>query len=333
MIVRHFGLAFGFIVVTFLPRASLATTRPASVPRDYVFIPGGWTHPSCIHEVPNGAEINGGDVSLNGVPVAHYEPCAYTPIAASGVEGTRVDGSDVAATPASVGSGNGPASYGGWVEDTVQFTPSSQVISWLNENFYVPYPPSQNGATLYYFPGLQSTVTSPCGILQPVLQYGVSPAGGGNYWAIGSWWWSVPWQYHTGLSQVNTNDEIFGEMSTSGACSPNCGFHYLVKAEDTNSGAIQQFYANSSCQWNAVFPAVFEVDTGHPLSNCNQLPASVQTSFTGLQMWTGPATAPWTAYNSMAYAPLQQFPIGTSSPVCSWSITELLSTGSTTLWQ
>jgi len=57
--------------------------------------------------------------------------------------------------------------------------------------------------TLYFWQGLQanpgSTFHPPpdagglpplnCGILQPVLQWGNSPAGGGESWGFAAWWW------------------------------------------------------------------------------------------------------------------------------------------------
>ena len=47
-----------------------------------------------------------------------------------------------------------------------------------------PAPATQNGQTIFLFPGIQNSTM----IYQPVLQWGPSAAGGGNYWAVASWY-------------------------------------------------------------------------------------------------------------------------------------------------
>src|ERR1700733_9322953 len=54
---------------------------------DWVQVPGELIRPDCVHEVPNGATVEvgsdgqiSGDVSLNGVLVAHYDDCSEAPI-------------------------------------------------------------------------------------------------------------------------------------------------------------------------------------------------------------------------------------------------------------
>jgi len=50
----------------------------------------------------------------------------------------------------------------------------------------VPSNPSDNGALIYLFNGIEPSNFS--AILQPVLQYGSNGAFGGNYWVIASWY-------------------------------------------------------------------------------------------------------------------------------------------------
>ena len=186
----HAGL---LIALGLIPSPLSAST---TIPPGYVSAPGGWTHPSCIHEVPNGATIDGerGDVLVNGSIVAHYDPCAYRPVSAPG----RPALNDAPSTTPASGDArmNGPA-YGGWVENTYQSAPAGQSFDWVSSTMVVPFAPTQQtGETLYYFSGLQSSLDNDCGILQPVLQWGVSPAGGycsppwiPCYWSVASWWW------------------------------------------------------------------------------------------------------------------------------------------------
>jgi hypothetical protein len=193
-----------------------AATRP--IPAEYVQTPSGWAHPSCIHEVPSGAVVDDqrGDVSLDGKVIAHYDPCPYAPV----FDAAITDGPTGAR-----GDVQGPGNYSGWVEYTQQNAPSGDTWSWVEDTMWVPPAPAQTSGTLYYFPGLQPSISNPaggCGILQPVMQWGGSPAGGGSYWSIGAWWWSVNGSnngYHSGLSTVSTNDQVSGQMTeTSRAC-------------------------------------------------------------------------------------------------------------------
>ncbi|KAJ7820546.1 hypothetical protein B0H13DRAFT_2130062 [Mycena leptocephala] len=47
-------------------------------------------------------------------------------------------------------------------------------------------PTTDHGQTIFYFNALQPNASS--AILQPVLQYGPSNAGGGSFWAVASWY-------------------------------------------------------------------------------------------------------------------------------------------------
>lgn len=73
----------------------------------------------------------------------------------------------------------------GWITYTYWNSPSSTPISYFNTNWTVPPAPATvSGQVLFLFNGLQNSSY----ILQPVLQWGVSAAGGGDYWAIANWY-------------------------------------------------------------------------------------------------------------------------------------------------
>lgn len=278
----------------------------APVPKDYVFTPGGWTHPSCVHEVPEGAVIDGdhGDMMMDGKVVAHYEPCRYPPKPM-----TRRS------------SLTGPASFGGWVEDTFQFAPAGQTFDYASSVITVPPAPStKTPQTLYYFSGLQSSLDGNCGIIQPVLQWGKSPAGGGSFWGIASWWWSNTNQFHSALSRVNSGDAIFGGMSALGATQGA----WNIQAFDQTTRAQQTINLITACRFNLAFPAVFEVDGGSPITTCSQVPS--KTVFTQIGLGDG-----WPSLNFLTYAPTNQIRIGAAQPSCGWAITNGSQT--TTLFQ
>jgi hypothetical protein len=97
-------------------------------------------------------------------------------------------------------------------------------------------PASSQGQLLYLFTGLVNTWSPPLAaplsddrlkahlglelvgvaedIIQPVLQWGVGPAGGGAYWSIASWYVSDV-AIHSQLTQTTTGHKIVGTMHKS----------------------------------------------------------------------------------------------------------------------
>jgi hypothetical protein len=75
---------------------------------------------------------------------------------------------------------------GGWVGWAQWKNNSGSPIVHFSTTWDVPPPPlTSNGQLIYIFNGLE-----PAGknwIIQPVLQWGSSPAGGGEFWAITNW--------------------------------------------------------------------------------------------------------------------------------------------------
>jgi hypothetical protein len=143
---------------------------------NWVQVPGELIRPDCVHEIPNGANVeiaNGqitGDVTLNGVVIAHYDACPEDAIS------TRHQGrtQNLDQRP----SGNGWVEQAQW--DVVNHNVDSLEGSWI-----VPTKPSQDGGVLYLFNGIEPS--SQKYILQPALQYGYKGYFGGNYWTMASW--------------------------------------------------------------------------------------------------------------------------------------------------
>jgi len=79
----------------------------------------------------------------------------------------------------------------GWVEFAHWWSP--EAITSLSGTWIVPPPPvATDSQTLFLFLGLQDDSTYVTELLQPVLQWGRSPAGGGAYWSLSCWYLHVP---------------------------------------------------------------------------------------------------------------------------------------------
>ena len=107
---------------------------------------------------------------------------------------------------------DGWQTYAWW--DSGASTPiTSFVTTWT-----VPQAPSTNsGQVVFLFNGIQNTGQD-LGILQPVLQWGVSAAGGGNVWSVASWYVTSGGQaFHTTLVPVSTGTVLVGRMTQTGS--------------------------------------------------------------------------------------------------------------------
>lgn len=102
--------------------------------------------------------------------------------------------------------------FSGWTNN------SGIPISLFRTTWTVPpAPATEDGQLIYLFNGLEDAPNTV--ILQPVLQWGTSPAGGGNHWAVANWYVGGPGgglAFHGPLVQVNEGDVLQGIMRLSG---------------------------------------------------------------------------------------------------------------------
>src|SRR5450755_92079 len=209
-----------------IAQAQTPSSAAAAKHSGWVQIPGELIRPDCVHEIPKGATVevaNGqvtGDVTLNGALYAHYDACSEAAV----VTRRRTEKSS-----------NAPGTGNGWVEADAWQAPltSSDNIDYLGGTWMVPTYPLLDGAVIYLFNGIEPANGS--WILQPVLQFGVSPAGGGNYWAIASWLVSADQAFFSPLETVYPGNTISGytEMTTTSGSTK----YWQVVAQDTTTGA------------------------------------------------------------------------------------------------
>jgi len=235
---------------------------------DWVQVPGELIRPDCVHEIPNGAMIETGsdgqptgDISLDGVLIAHYDACPEAPIVTRAL-GRSKDLED------------DPGTQNGWVEGSQWLLSlgSGDNVDLQDGFWTVPTDPLGNGALIYLFNGIEPSDFS--AVLQPVLQYGVGNAGGGNYWAIASWYVGSS-VFHSGLETVNPGDQIYGY--TQMTADSNGTLSWKVDAEDKTSGAFSYItIQNSGEQWTWALAGILEV---YGVTSCNDLPADKKVTF------------------------------------------------------
>jgi len=251
---------------------------------DYVQVPGKLMRADCVHEIPSGAKVvigaNGeptGDVLLKGKLFAHYDACSEAPISTRHVAAETKEFSAEELK-------KGPVpSFNGWVEDSQESLSlaSSDNIDWESGEWYVPSAPSvSSGQTVFLFNGIAPTAQD--WILQPVLQYGVSAAGGGNYWAIASWFVGTGGAWHSPLETVNAGDTLYGytEQTATGST-----LDYNSEAYDLTSGAYSWISIYSTgLHWTVAYEGVLEV---YSVNTCSELPASGYAYFFDNYVYNG----------------------------------------------
>jgi hypothetical protein len=137
----------------------------------------------------------------------------------------------------------------GWLTFTYWHNNSNNPITYFSTSWIVPSPPTTNSNQLIYlFNGLESS--SPNYILQPVLQWGISPAGGGNYWSITNWyvWGSSSTQYfHGSLIKVSPGTSLQGVIKLTSDSSNT--FSYNSSFTGYSSGSELQVNNGPQLNW------------------------------------------------------------------------------------
>jgi hypothetical protein len=225
----------------------------SAVPDGYVATPAGWYHRSCVPEIEEGARIGkGGLVTRKDGTTYQLAKCQYPRY-----------GNGPAATVSSTAAAT--ATYTGYVE-FAYVAQTGVFYDGLTANWVVPPAPlAAYGGNQFYaaFPGLQETVGNV--ILQPAIQYGVTGAGGGQYWAMASWQCGDPWGNcpHTPLTRINAGDSMFGSVIASNCANGDCDWTITVRdvttgqervlpvttteAHELAVGGAVEVWNNSSC--------------------------------------------------------------------------------------
>jgi hypothetical protein len=268
-----FGMS-GILSAQAMPKPQTYQDLRAAHP-DWVQVPGKLMRADCVHEVPNGARIvmgnDGqptGDVMLNGQLYAHYDTCSEAPISTRHLAAAPGTPTQAPGTPSPT---TGPP-FSGWVEDSQEQLSlvTGDQISFESGIYNVPSAPSATGGTVFIFNGIAPAAQN--WILQPVLQYGVSAAGGGNYWAAASWLVGPGVTMFSPLITVSAGDLFMGWSEEVGD-----GSEFGAEAYDNNTYADSELVIQNSGQhWTLAYEGVLEV---YNVTSCSQLPASGSVYF------------------------------------------------------
>ena len=170
---------------------------------------------------------------------------------------------------------------------------SGTPISSFTTRWLVPNPPvSQDDQLIYLFNGLENAANNV--ILHPVLLWGNSPIGGGNYWAIANWYVGSPdsgLAFHGPLIPVAVGVKLEGVMTLTtqngGTFNYNSGFTgYAADLPVTDVDELVWAVETLEC---------------YRLKQFSDYPTSQLTAMGAIEIKVGGAEAAiqWTPYNAV----------------------------------
>jgi hypothetical protein len=180
----------------------------------------------------------------------------------------------------------------GFVVDASWANQTGTPITYFATSWEVPPPPATwNGQTIFLFNGIQDATNTH--ILQPVLQWGTSGAGGGEYWSIACWYAENGPSAHTGLIRVDPGTVLTGVMQMipfrvlpgPGAR----GFSYLCQFCGIGASAL------TALEIPELTYALETLEVVN-VTRCSDYPQTSHTSMSGIEirLATGEADLAWT---------------------------------------
>ncbi len=240
-----------------------------------VLTPGGYRHPSRVHRVEHGHAI------------AH-EPDRARPRLVNLATHQTIELAPVEPAAAVV-----PALGSGWITYAFWNNGTGHTLTSFATTWVVPDPPSTNhNQTIFLFNGIQNYGAN-FGILQPVLQWGPSAAGGGAFWSIASWYVTTGGDaFHTNLITVNPGDTLIGVMAKTGQSGSL--FNYSSAFQGINNTTLNVTNIAELLWLNETLEA-------YGVQTCSDYPNSNPTALRAIAVQTAGATPAlnWTPVNAV----------------------------------
>jgi len=249
---------------------------------EQVLTPGGLRPKSLVYLIQPGAVLDGAGghhrmLDSSGKVLADFGIIVAKPPGKPLMPGDVVKPTGPLLPPGGVAKPPVPAFGSGWITYASWTNTTGTPVSLFSTRWVVPPAPStQSGQTIFLFNGIQNSTM----IYQPVLQWGGSAAGGGNYWSVASWYADGQGgqAFHTNLVQVNPGDVLIGVMTLTSQSAQ--GFSYNCQF---------QGIANTSLPIQNVQELTWCVETleCYGITKCSDYPATNKTQMYAINMQTG----------------------------------------------
>jgi hypothetical protein len=236
-----------------LKPGEIVTGTQGTVNESTVLTPGGYRHPSLVHRLGQGEGLTREGGVLRKLDLASKKSIALS-APTSNVK---------------------PALGSGWITDGIFTNSTGQPFSSFTTIWRVPAAPaSQSGQTIFLFNALMDSAQND--ILQPVLQWGPSSAGSGNFWQVACWFIDTSGNafYHDPVP-VNPGDTLIGVMTLTGQSnnlfSYDCVFQGMPATNLTIENISQLVVASETLECYAI-------------QQCSDYPDAVFTAMTAIDL-------------------------------------------------
>jgi hypothetical protein len=226
-----------------------------------VLTPFGYRDSANVHQIPDGYD-------LITMPDGHIRMQNRT-------NGAHLDFAD-----SGTGAARAPFTDNGWITYASWLNQTGTPVSSFTTTWKVPpAPAAYHQQTLFQFNSIEPSAYN--SILQPVLQYGPSAAGGGKYWSVASWYVTGNNAYYSSLVKVKAGATLTGVIEltseTNGKFTYSCAFTGIT---GTNF-SIQNI---SQLTWCTETLEVYGV------SECKEFPHTAYSRMSGISLLTGSTT-------------------------------------------
>ena len=228
------------------------------LPDDHVLTPGGYRHRCLVHYVANGLAVCSIDDKFRRV---HLD------------SGRLSDFDEYREEFESI-----PALRSGWITWASWDNHTEHPISSFVTTWKVPAAPrTGQHQTIFIFSSIEDAAKDD--IVQPVLQWGTSSAGGGQYWSAGSWYVASDGHaFYSSLVRVNEGDVLTGNielLEQHGSL-----FDYASRFEGIDGTEIVAKRITELRHATQTLEA-------YRIRQCSDYPAARMTPMTGINIRTG----------------------------------------------
>ncbi|GGB22963.1 hypothetical protein GCM10011511_53610 [Puia dinghuensis] len=181
----------------------------------------------------------------------------------------------------------------GWIAYAFWNNTGAAITSFTT-NWVVPsFPANRGSQTLFLFNGMQDGTTASSYIIQPVLQWGPSAAGGGKYWAITNWYVSSSQAFFGSLVRVSAGASLTGVMKETAVS----GSNYSYNSSFTGYSSASALQVNNVPQ---AFWAAETLESYGVTSPGTMYPPNTDIAMKSIQILQGSTNA------SISWTPVQQ---------------------------
>jgi hypothetical protein len=280
MLFRNLGqrlLAGGFLLCLSVP---FGTQRVAAQTSAQVLTPFGYRDRANVHLIFPGYELN---------RMADQHIRMQNPKTGEHIDFPK---------PESVNQKRVPFTDNGWITYASWYNNHRRAVSYFSTDWYVPSAPaSYAGQTIFQFNSIEPASFD--SIIQPVLQYGQSAAGGGNYWCVASWFVTGNQAYFTTPVQVNVGTFLGGQITLN---SKSNGLYTYTSDFYGINGTSLTIYNIPQLVWCTETLEVYGV------SQCAEFPNMAYSEMFGIYIYLRNGTNPtmnWSVTNAQPYCGTQ----------------------------